>query len=76
MLKYLLEQVLKARTYCNVSNPMAVRFVRSVGFVPYRYTKDEVFMWITENRLKGNSISQRWRYMSIISLGSESIKWK
>ena len=56
MLKYLLEQGLKVRTYCNVSNSAAIRFVRSVGFVPYRYTKDEVFMWITENRLKGTEL--------------------
>ena len=56
MLQHLLEHGIKVRTYCNLSNRAAIRFVRSVGFVPYRYTKDEVFMWITENRLKGTEL--------------------
>ena len=51
MLQHLLDQGLKVRTYCQLSNPTAIRFSRSVGFVPYRYTEDEVFMWISKKRL-------------------------
>lgn len=60
MLKHLLEQGLKVRTYCNISNTAAIRFDRSVGFVPYRYTEDEVFMWISEKRLKNNKLYKRF----------------
>ena len=44
MIKHLLQKGLKVRTYCQLSNSAAIRFSRSVGFVPYRYTEDEVFM--------------------------------
>ena len=60
MLKCLLEQGLKIRTYCQLSNPRAIRFSRSVGFVPYRYTEDEVYMWISEKRLKSSKIYMRF----------------
>ena len=60
MLKNLLEQDLKVRTYCNKSNSAAIRFDKSVGFVPYRYTENEVFMWITEKRLKGTKLYKRY----------------
>ena len=60
MLKNLLEQDLKVRTYCNKSNSAAIRFDKSVGFVPYRYTEKEVFMWITEKRLKGTKLYKRY----------------
>lgn len=56
MLTYLLSNGLKVRTYCQLSNPTAIRFSRSVGFVPYRYTQDEVFMWISYKRLKSSKI--------------------
>lgn len=56
MLKHLLERGLKVRTYCKVSNPTAIRFSRSVGFVPYRYSDKEVFMWISIKRLKSSKI--------------------
>ena len=60
MLKNLLEQNLKVRTYCNKLNSAAIRFDKSVGFVPYRYTENEVFMWITEKRLKGTKLYKRF----------------
>lgn len=60
MLKHLLEKGLKVRTYCKISNSTAIRFDRSVGFVPYRYTEDEVFMWINEKRLKGTKLYKRF----------------
>lgn len=56
MLKHLLEQGIKVRTYCNLSNRAAIRFDRSVGFVPYKYTNKEVFMWINAKRLKGSKL--------------------
>ena len=59
ILKQLLEQGLKVRTYCKRSNAAAIRFDRSVGFVPYRYTNDEVYMWITEKSLKGTKLYRR-----------------
>ena len=60
MLKHLLEKGIKVRTYCNKSNRAAIRFDRSVGFVPYRYTEDEVFMWISEKRLKNSKLYKRF----------------
>lgn len=60
MIKYLLDQGLKVRTYCQLSNPAAIRFSRSVGFVPYRYTEDEVFMWISDKRLKTSKLYKRF----------------
>ena len=56
MIKHLLDRGLRVRTYCQLSNPRAIRFVRSVGFVPYRYTEDEVFLWISERRLTSSNI--------------------
>lgn len=60
MIKYLLDQGLKVRTYCQLSNPAAIRFSRSVGFVPYRYTKDEVYMWISTQRLTASKLYKRF----------------
>lgn len=60
MLKYLLDQGLKVRTYCQRSNPSAIRFSRSVGFVPYRCSEDEVFMWISDKRLKSSKLYKRF----------------
>ena len=60
MLKYLLKKGLKVRTYCQLSNPKAIRFSRSVGFVPYRYSEEEVFMWINEKRLRNSKIYKRF----------------
>lgn len=63
MLKHLLEKGFKIRTYCQLSNPVAIRFSRSVGFVPYRYSTDEVFMWINERRLKSTKLYKRFYSM-------------
>lgn len=60
MIKYLLDQGLKVRTYCQLSNPSAIRFSRSVGFVPYRYTSEEVFMWINHKRLMSTKLYKRF----------------
>ena len=60
MLKYLLGQGIKVRTTCLLSNTKAIRFSRSVGFVPYRYTEDEVFMWISEDKLKKCRLYRRF----------------
>lgn len=56
MLKHLLEKGIKVRTYCNKSNRAAIRFDKSVGFVPYRYSAEEVSMWISEKRLKSSKL--------------------
>lgn len=60
MIKHLLDQELKVRTYCLRSNLAAIRFSRSVGFVPYRYTEDEVFMWISVKRLISSKLYKRF----------------
>lgn len=60
MIKYLLNQGLKVRTYCQLSNPAAIRFSRSVGFVPFRYTSEEVFMWINHKRLMSTKLYKRF----------------
>ena len=56
MLQHLLEQGIKVRTYCKISNIRAIRFDKSVGFVPYRYTEEEVVMWISEKSLKNSKL--------------------
>lgn len=60
MLQHLLEQGVKVRTYCSLSNTAAIRFDRSVGFMPYRYTKNEVYMWISEKTLKKTNLYKRF----------------
>ena len=56
MLQHLLRQGIKVRTNCSLSNIAAIRFDRSVGFVPYKYTDNEVFMWINTKRLKSSKL--------------------
>lgn len=60
MLKSLLEQDYKVRTYCQLNNLAAIRFSRSVGFVPYRYSIDEVFMWISTRTLMNSKLYKRF----------------
>lgn len=60
MIKHLLQKGLKVRTYCQLSNPTAIRFSRSVGFIPYRYTTDEVFMWINSDKLTKTKLYRRF----------------
>ena len=60
MIKHLLDQGFKVRTYCQLSNSAAIRFDRSVGFVPYRYTEEEVFMWISSERLENSKLYKRF----------------
>ena len=60
MIKHLLGQGYKVRTYCQLSNAAAIRFDRSVGFVPYRYTEEEVFMWISHKRLENSKLYKRF----------------
>ena len=60
MIRHLLAKGLKVRTYCQLSNPAVIRFSRSVGFVPYRYTKDEVYMWISTQRLTASKLYKRF----------------
>lgn len=60
MLKHLLNLGLKVRTYCQLSNPAAIRFSRSVGFVPYRYSTEEVFMWISTKTLMNSKLYKRF----------------
>lgn len=60
MLKHLLNLGLKVRTYCQLSNPAAIRFSRSVGFVPYSYSTDEVFMWISTKTLMNSKLYKRF----------------
>ena len=59
MIKHMLDHGLKVRTYCQLSNPRAIRFVRSVGFVPYRYSDENVFMWISDKKLKNSVLYKR-----------------
>lgn len=60
MIKHLLDKGIKVRTYCQLSNPAAIRFDRSVGFIPYRYTEEEVFMWISHKKLENSKLYQRF----------------
>ena len=60
MIKHLLDQGYKVRTYCQLSNDAAIRFDRSIGFVPYRYTEEEIFMWISRKRLENSKLYKRF----------------
>ena len=60
MIKHLLAKGFKVRTYCQLSNPAAIRFSRSVGFVPYRCSETEVFMWISGKRLQSSKLFKRF----------------
>ena len=60
LLEHLLNLGLKVRTYCHISNATAIRLDRAIGFVPYLYSDDEVFMWINNKRLKSSKIYKRF----------------
>lgn len=60
MLRTLMERGYKVRTYCNHHNTSAIRFSRSVGFIPYRYTDSKVLMWISERTLKNTVLYKRF----------------
>lgn len=60
ILKFLLEIGYKVRTYCSLANTSAIRFSRSVGFIPYRYTDSKVYMWISEKTLKRTMLYKRF----------------
>ena len=56
MLKTLMERGYKVRTYCNRDNSSAIRFSRSVGFIPYSYTDSKVYMWINYKRMTSSKL--------------------
>lgn len=56
MLEALITRGLKVRTCCLTTNSIAVKFSRSVGFVPYKYIDKKVYMWINEKRLRNSRI--------------------
>ena len=60
LLEHLLNLGLKVRTYCQISNATAIRLDRAIGFVPYLYSDNEVFMWINNKRLKSSKIYKRF----------------
>ena len=61
IIEALLNCNLKVRTKCVLANITAIRFNRSVGFVPYRYTDTSVYLWINEKRLKGSVMYKRFK---------------
>ena len=61
IIEALLNCNLKVRTKCALANITAIRFNRSVGFVPYRYTDTSVYLWINEKRLKGSVMYKRFK---------------
>lgn len=60
MLRTIIEQGFKVRTCCSLSNTTAIRFSRSVGFIPYRYSDSKVDMWISEKTLKRTMLYKRF----------------
>lgn len=61
MLSQLLNKGLKVRTTVSTENLPALRFMRSLGFVPYRYTDTSVYLWINEKRLNGCKIYKHFK---------------
>ena len=56
MLRTLMERGYKVRTYCNRDNSSAIRFSRSIGFIPYSYTDSKVYMWINYKRMTSSKL--------------------
>lgn len=56
MLRTLMERGYKVRTYCNRDNSSAIRFSRSVGFIPYSYTDSKVYMWVNYKRMTSSKL--------------------
>lgn len=56
MIEALLGCKLRIRTKCALANDTAIRFDRSVGFVPYRYSDVSIYMWINKKRLQSSKI--------------------
>lgn len=61
MVRTLLQEGIKVRTSCLKENSRALRFLRSIGFIPYTYTNKYIYMWINEKRLN-NSIIYKYLY--------------
>lgn len=56
LLKYLLENGIKVRTYCLKSNKRAQRFIKSIGFVKYKEGINIYYFWINKKRLIINKV--------------------
>ena len=69
MLRILTEKGYKVRTYCSLTNSSAIRFSRSVGFIPYRYTGSKILMWLSEKSLKRTILYKRFYTETIIKRG-------
>ena len=60
MIETLLVKNVKVRTTCTMNNTRAYKFLRSVGFVKYRFVDDVIYMWINEKRLMQSSVYKRY----------------
>ena len=60
MLNSLIDLHLKGRTKCALSNISAIKLNKGIGFRPYKYTEDSVYMWINCKTLKNSKIYKRF----------------
>lgn len=60
MLNSLIDLHLKVRTKCALSNISAIKLNKGIGFRPYKYTEDAVYMWINCKTLKNSKIYKRF----------------
>ena len=61
MIRRLLSLEIKVQTHTSLNNTRAIRFNRAIGFVPYRYTDNTVFMWISQRTLTSSKV-YKWLY--------------
>ena len=59
LIERLLEAGIKVRTSCFNDNVNAIRFLRALGFVPYRYGRRCIYMWINAKRMYNSKLYKR-----------------
>lgn len=56
MVERLLQDKIKVRTSCTKDNIVAYRFIKSIGFVNYKYSGNYCYFWINNQRLRSSKI--------------------
>ena len=56
ILKTLLENGYKIRTYCSLNNHKVLRISKGIGYVVYKKTETEVHMWLSLYNLKRSKV--------------------
>ena len=60
ILQRILEKGYKVRTYCSVDNKRTLRLSKGLGYVVYKKTTQNVYMWLSLRNLKKSKMYKRF----------------